>query len=82
MIYKPTATQLELSTYTESDAFGDANLHPLIGDKPVTVTPPRHGDGHIVVTDDRGACHDFTGARWSQIKASMETYFGIVETGR
>ena len=60
-------------------AHGQPGLHPLIADKPVTVTADGHG--HVTVTDDRHAHHDFQGARWSQIKRSMLDYFDAVEDG-
>lgn len=76
---KPTATQLELATYTEADAFGPPFPFVDIADVPCSVLLGKNG--HVTVVDDRGACHDFQGQNWSQIKASMLDYFGVVEDG-
>jgi hypothetical protein len=65
--------------YYRSQAFGPRGLRKTIADGPVTVI--LSGCGHVVVTDDREAHHDFQGARWSEIVTSMEQYFYVVETG-
>lgn len=77
---QPTATQLEMAAIDPGTALGTPGLHTAIGDVPVTVS--RGAAGHVVVTDDRGTHHDFSGAGWPGVKRSMEDYFEIVRAGR
>ena len=73
-----TATQLEMQAVDLSTALGPSGLHTTIAGVDVTVTCR---GGHVVVTDDRQAHHDFWGATWGEIVTSMRDYFGMVSEG-
>jgi len=71
-----TAQRMMLEAVDPTTALGAPGVRTTICDTPVTVR--RDDAGHVVVTDDRGACHDFWGVTWEEIERSMTDYFGTV----
>lgn len=74
------ANQMMLAAEDTTAALGPHNLQPEIAGRKCTlvICPP----SHVTVMDDRGACHDFYGCTWPEIKASMTDYFWAVDCGR